>query len=289
MQGGDIVEESKTQVDSSKIPKKSNTDLRVSGWIILVLVLVGVTFLLIRNSHHVNRTLFVWKLREKLHIPDSRYSPCLKNLKDIGNTLELYRTDNSGDYPDSLSRLTPGYLKTIPTCPSAGRDTYSETYRVNKKTDFVMFSCSGSNHWDSGFPPNFPRYNNLTQLTCRSGEIDDDIRFYRIRKIMEIVDKDPSIVRKRLESTNTLLHIAAFYNFEEAIILFLDNGADINAINNSGWTPLHVAAYSDHYEAIKLLLEKGANKNIKDKEGMTPLDIAKKRNFEDIFILLKEK
>lgn len=47
---------------------------------------------------------------------------------NVAMTLDMYATDNHGLYPDALAQVTPKYLKTIPTCPSVGRDTYSAGY-----------------------------------------------------------------------------------------------------------------------------------------------------------------
>jgi hypothetical protein len=95
---------------------------------------------------------------------------CKSNLKNIGTGLEMYSTDWSGDYPTDMGMLTPNYLKTIPDCPAAGRNTYSESYSL-KPTDggweAYYFYCSGENHIDVGLPANFPAYNGVEGLTER--------------------------------------------------------------------------------------------------------------------------
>ena len=53
---------------------------------------------------------------------------CENNLKDIGTALEMFSTDHSGHYPYEMKEITPGYMKSIPTCPAAGMDTYSLQY-----------------------------------------------------------------------------------------------------------------------------------------------------------------
>lgn len=47
-----------------------------------------------------------------------KYNNCQSNMKNIGTALECYRQDNNDLYPPTLTKLTPKYLKTIPTCPS---------------------------------------------------------------------------------------------------------------------------------------------------------------------------
>lgn len=41
----------------------------------------------------------------------------------------------------------------------------------------------------------------------------------------------------------TPLHLASYFGHKSMMELLLDNGADINALNNDGDTPLHKAAF----------------------------------------------
>jgi len=62
--------------------------------------------------------------------PARHLAGCVRNLKNLGTALEMYSTDASGRFPKSLARLTPSYVKAIPTCPAAGTDTYSSAFRT---------------------------------------------------------------------------------------------------------------------------------------------------------------
>lgn len=80
--------------------------------------------------------------------------------------MEIYSDDWSDQFPSELSSLTPNYLKTIPTCPSAGRDTYTESLQLNPKGYTVC--CQGTNHEEAGLHhPNFPAYDNESGLSER--------------------------------------------------------------------------------------------------------------------------
>lgn len=57
------------------------------------------------------------------------------------------------------------------------------------------------------------------------------------------------------------------------IIYFIENGANINFINNTGNTPLHVACFYECKNIIFYLLEHGADYNIKNKSDKTPIDL----------------
>jgi ankyrin repeat protein len=43
--------------------------------------------------------------------------------------------------------------------------------------------------------------------------------------------------------------------------LLLEEGANINAIIDGGWTPLHLASFDNPQELAKLLIAKGGNVN----------------------------
>jgi len=52
------------------------------------------------------------------------------------------------------------------------------------------------------------------------------------------------------------------------------NGADVNKMNDYGWTPLMIASQNGHVEILKALLYKGADINAKGKYGITALMVA---------------
>ncbi|MFN8609390.1 MAG: hypothetical protein U0931_17765 [Vulcanimicrobiota bacterium] len=91
---------------------------------------------------------------------------CKSNEKNIATALEMYSSDNAGRYPTSLAPLTPLYLKRIPTCPAAGKDTYTETYQVTIVPDSFSFYCRGHNHGTAA-PEDYPAYNAMTGLLDR--------------------------------------------------------------------------------------------------------------------------
>jgi hypothetical protein len=69
----------------------------------------------------------------------------------------------------------------------------------------------------------------------------------------------------------------------------LSNGALVDAENIEGRTPLHIAAYCNQTEIIDCLLEHGAQLNKKSKEGQTPVHFAIRSSAIESLNLLIEK
>jgi ankyrin repeat protein len=61
------------------------------------------------------------------------------------------------------------------------------------------------------------------------------------------------------------------FNSRELVEYLINNGADVEARSDSGWTPLHSQAYGGHRDGVKVLLEHGANLEATHAYGMTPL------------------
>ena len=88
---------------------------------------------------------------------------CESNLKNIATALEMYATDNTGDYPHDLLYLTtsqPGgaYMKTIPVCPaSRGKTCYLYT-RADNPDNFTLWCSHPDAHEYAGLKTGWPQY-----------------------------------------------------------------------------------------------------------------------------------
>ncbi|MBI3927172.1 MAG: hypothetical protein HY319_16670 [Armatimonadetes bacterium] len=123
---------------------------KVPGAVLLTLVAFGLTGITLpKRGHH--------------HSP---VTACKSNLKNLGTALEMYATHNGRRYPAGLDRLVPNYLRTLPTCPSAGSDTYSHDFRSAARPDVYTFYCAGDHHGPT-FPRDYPQYNNVEGLVAR--------------------------------------------------------------------------------------------------------------------------
>jgi type II secretory pathway pseudopilin PulG len=91
---------------------------------------------------------------------------CESNMKNIATGLEMYATDNDGNYPPSLDSLTENsgeygaIMKNIPICPSCQKSYIYSAVNAGKSSTFTL-ECGGLNaHKDTGQvgQGNFPKY-----------------------------------------------------------------------------------------------------------------------------------
>lgn len=90
--------------------------------------------------------------------------------------------------------------------------------------------------------------------------------------LKEILKKPTVCVKYTDEQGLTPLHIAAFYGYPLIIELLLENGSDINALDNFSRTPAHYAALRGQQNALLFLLHNNALM-FGDNEGNTPLHL----------------
>jgi len=84
------------------------------------------------------------------------------------------------------------------------------------------------------------------------------------------------------------LHSAAASQNLEITRLLIENGADVNTIQNGGFTALHAAAHSGQIEMIKLLITVGANPKLKNNKNKIPEDLAREEGHEKVVDYLNQ-
>ncbi len=137
--------------------------------------------------------------------------------------------------------------------------------------------------------------------------IHNAARVGNVRRVGELLEKNPSLVNSRDASGNTPLHCAIGY-FELGVVeKLLAHGADVNAPDTNGTTPLHILAagvppnpppppksvpgiglQEIHLKIAQLLLAHGANLQARTGWGWTPLETAEKSNTTYMAKLLRE-
>jgi ankyrin repeat protein len=72
---------------------------------------------------------------------------------------------------------------------------------------------------------------------------------------------------------NHALHKAVEANNTEAVAAFIKEGADVNAMDDNGFTPLHIAVRHNATASIAVLIKEGADVNAVNKDGLTPMQL----------------
>jgi ankyrin repeat protein len=72
----------------------------------------------------------------------------------------------------------------------------------------------------------------------------------------------------------TPLHIASVLGNFDAVKILIENGADVNVLNNNGFNPLHHAASSGRLDIARLLVKSGAALNVSDVTNRNELHFA---------------
>jgi len=98
------------------------------------------------------------------------------------------------------------------------------------------------------------------------------------------VSQNPSALRP-LHSAVAHRHPQVALEISRAL---LAAGADVNAVQQGGWTALHAAALHGNLPLVRLLLEAGAAAGAKNDTGQTPAALAMTKNHKQVAALLHE-
>jgi ankyrin repeat protein len=74
------------------------------------------------------------------------------------------------------------------------------------------------------------------------------------------------------------LHLACEIGNIEIVQLLLENGADIDVLDNYFMTPLHYASNRNHFKTIKLLIKHKAKINVFDDHDRLPIHLTTDQN-----------
>ncbi|MDF2576946.1 MAG: serine/threonine-protein phosphatase 6 regulatory ankyrin repeat subunit A-like [Chlamydiales bacterium] len=94
-------------------------------------------------------------------------------------------------------------------------------------------------------------------------------------------------LNKQNEQLQQPLHYACARAHSEAVLAFLENGAQVDVPDRDGNTPLHLACKHGHSQICLYLIEKGAKINFLNSDNLSPLHLACRH--QDLAFLLFEK
>jgi ankyrin repeat protein len=82
------------------------------------------------------------------------------------------------------------------------------------------------------------------------------------------------LVTHYLVMKETPIHIASVFGNFEAVKILIENGANVNVLNNNGSNPLHYAASRGRLDIVRLLVKSGAVLNVNDVRRQNELHFA---------------
>ena len=89
-------------------------------------------------------------------------------------------------------------------------------------------------------------------------------------------------------NNSTVLHIAAEYCDTKIIAYLIEQGADINALDNSGCPPLFIAMKTGNMDVSRLLIDSQANINIVTSHGLSLHHFVNASKLKESHSVLKE-
>jgi uncharacterized protein len=186
------------------------------------------------------------------------------NIADSTGMTALYAAVDMHTLGPMLSRPGPKITDKLDAADMVGRlIDHDANANVRLKRPII------GRHHDSG---DASMGEGTTPLIRATKNVDTPV----IRLLLE-GGADPSIAQKDY-STASMVAIRAAGSSEantiEALKLFFDHGADVDAFNAAGQTALHIAAGRGSDDVVRFLASRGAKLDMKDKQGHTPLEVA---------------
>ena len=103
-----------------------------------------------------------------------------------------------------------------------------------------------------------------------------------------LISRGANVNKIGAEECTPIMYEVYMHNYENIEIL-LENGADINYQSQyDGYTSLHWASRKGDLEMVKLFINNGANINSLNNENQTPKDLAKENNHDNVFAYLEK-
>ncbi|RJF72095.1 ankyrin repeat domain-containing protein [Deinococcus cavernae] len=107
-------------------------------------------------------------------------------------------------------------------------------------------------------------------------------------QVMEKLEADPQLLQAFSPDGFTALGLAAFFGHQELTTELLRRGADVHAASRNAMQvqPLHSAVAGNHLGTVRALLQAGADVNAVQQDGFTPLMGAVQNGNTDLVALL---
>lgn len=105
------------------------------------------------------------------------------------------------------------------------------------------------------------------------------IQSFESSKLIPLIAGDEGVLNQaEPKRGRSALHLAVQFGQVENVAALIAYGADINSIDNDGYTPLHLAVSQGNEQIFDLLIKKGANRDLLTYQKETLLHLAASQN-----------
>jgi len=125
-------------------------------------------------------------------------------------------------------------------------------------------------------------------LLARAVTIHDAAAENDLAGVQQLLKADPKLLNTPDADGRTLLIIASAWGYLPMVTFLLDSKAELNRVDNDGFSALHWAAGTGHRAVVQLLLERGVNHALKDKAGRNAQQFALERKQAEVAKLIAE-
>ena len=131
------------------------------------------------------------------------------------------------------------------------------------------------------------RWGNCTNDRCTTDDIFDDTPLITAARnghveLVRVLLEDGANVETVNNFQETALHRATYYGQLEVCRLLLDWGAKVDPLDILRDTPLYYAANKGNLSMVKLLVERGADVKLRNNKGQTASDVARINGKENV-------
>ncbi|NET31176.1 MAG: alpha/beta fold hydrolase [Cyanothece sp. SIO1E1] len=135
-------------------------------------------------------------------------------------------------------------------------------------------------------PVSYPALNKSANAQLWDAAIAGDVEL--VKQALAAGAEIDALDTRRSKTGRRAMNWAAYHNHTTVLRFLIEQGAQINATNQSGFTPLHHAVERNAMDAVQLLLAAGADKSIRNKRGQLPIDTARRLERVKMIPLLED-